>query len=117
GAASVTARVKPLVDDTTIEVRLDSETGPVVATISVDATVGEWSDVTADVTGAEGVHDLIFVFHGPQDQRLIEVDNWAFETAEPGEPSQTPTPDPSPTPTPDPSPTPTQDPTATPTGA
>lgn len=82
GAAKVTARVKPLVDGASIEVRLDSETGPVVSTIDVDSTVGEWSEVTADVTGASGVHDLFFVFKGPQKQRLIQVDNWAFTADE-----------------------------------
>ncbi len=78
GAATVTATVKPLVDGGSIEVRLDSEDGPVVATLDVDTSVGEWSEVTADVTGATGVHDLFFVFHGPEGERLMEVDNWTF---------------------------------------
>lgn len=78
GAATVTARVKPLVEGGSIEVRLDSETGPVVSTIPVDSAVGEWSDVSAEVTGATGVHDLFFVFRGPEGERLIQVDNWTF---------------------------------------
>ena len=39
GATSVTARVKALVEGTSIDVRLDSETGPIVATIDAD----EWT--------------------------------------------------------------------------
>ncbi|MBD3940462.1 carbohydrate-binding protein [Microbacterium sp. NEAU-LLC] len=78
GAATVTARVKPLVEGGSIEVRLDSETGPAVATIPVDTAVGEWGEVSAEVTGASGVHDVFFVFHGPEGQRLVQVDNWSF---------------------------------------
>ncbi|UOE44017.1 carbohydrate binding domain-containing protein [Agromyces larvae] len=79
GAATVTARVKPLVAGGSIEVRLDSETGPVVSTIAVDTPVGEWGEVSAEVTGATGVHDLFFVFHGAEGERLLQVDNWSFE--------------------------------------
>ena len=107
GAAEVTARVKPLVQGATIEVRLDSETGPVVATINADSAVGEWNDVTAEVAGATGVHDLFFVFRGPEGERLIEVDSWAF-TAAGDEPTTDPSEDPSEDPSPEPSEEPTQ---------
>ena len=85
GAATVTARVKSLVEGTSIDVRLDSETGPIVSTIDVDSEVGEWAEVSAEVSGASGVHDLFFVFNGPADQRLIQVDNWAFAADEQAE--------------------------------
>lgn len=83
GATSVTARVKPLVEGASIQVRLDDVDGPVVAEIPVTGTPGEWTDVQADVTGAAGEHDVFFVFAAPEGTDavtdLLEVDNWAFE--------------------------------------
>src|SRR5690606_6539226 len=65
-----------------IQVRLDNVDGDVVAEIAVDGEIGQWTDVQADVSGANGVHDLFFVFAGPEGaeatQDLVEVDNWAF---------------------------------------
>ncbi|MFB2580840.1 family 43 glycosylhydrolase [Herbiconiux sp. P15] len=91
GAETVSATVKPLVAGGTIQVRLDDVDGTVVAEIPVDGTVGEWTTVSADVTGATGEHDVFFVFAGPEgadpEADLFEVDNWAFAGAdeEPGE--------------------------------
>lgn len=92
GAASVSARVKPLVEGASIQVRLDQVDGPVVGEIAVGATVGEWTTVSADLTGATGEHDVFFVFAEPEggaDSKLMEVDNWTFtadESTEPGNP-------------------------------
>lgn len=85
GAKALTAKVKPMTDGVSMEVRLDSETGPVVATLEVDTPEGEWAEVTTQVDPAQasGVHDLFFVFRGTSGERLIEVDNFTFtqETA------------------------------------
>ncbi|XVS67480.1 family 43 glycosylhydrolase [Actinosynnema sp. CA-299493] len=78
GATGVSARVKPLTPGTTIQVRLDDRTGPVVATIPVDAPVGEWTDVEAGLDGVTGVHDVYFTFAGPDGKDLVEVDSWQF---------------------------------------
>ncbi|MEK8227308.1 carbohydrate-binding protein [Oerskovia sp. M15] len=80
GAASVSARVKPLVAGGSIDVRLDERDGPVVGTIALDTAVGEWADVTAALTGVSGVHDVYFTFSGPQGN-LAEIDTWSFEAA------------------------------------
>ncbi|MFJ4254572.1 carbohydrate binding domain-containing protein [Microbacterium sp. NPDC090003] len=91
GATSVSASVKPLVEGASVQVRLDDVDGPVVAEIPVEGTLGEWTTVSADVTGAAGEHDVFFVFAGPEgvdaDTDLFEVDNWSFdgEGTEPGE--------------------------------
>ncbi|AWS40754.1 glycoside hydrolase family 3 protein [Streptosporangium sp. 'caverna'] len=49
-----------------VEVRLDSPTGRVVATVPVTATGGvyQWTTATAPVSGAAGRHDLYLVFKG-----------------------------------------------------
>src|SRR5690606_615023 len=82
GAKSVSAKVKPLVEGASIQVRLDNVDGAVISEIPVTGAVGEWTTVTADVTGAEGEHDVFFVFAAPEgvdgETDLVEVDNWAF---------------------------------------
>lgn len=82
GAASVTAKVKPLQAGGAIQMRLDSETGPVVGTLSVDGAAGVWTEVTADLEGATGTHDVYFTYAGPSGD-LFEVDTLAFTENEP----------------------------------
>lgn len=50
----------------TIELRLDSETGPLIGTCYITNTGGwdVWEDFTCEVRGASGVHDLYLVFRG-----------------------------------------------------
>ena len=64
----------------TIEVRLDSATGPKVATLKVDATGGPnaWKTLHASAAGATGVHDLFFVF-GTAGKARFKFDWWKFE--------------------------------------
>lgn len=82
GAASFTARVKALVEGAQIEVRLDDpENGPVVATLPVDSEIGQWTDLTSEVSGATGVHDVFFAFVGDSEDALLEADYWEFSPA------------------------------------
>ena len=64
GPSSVSARVASAVANGTIEFRLDSPTGPLIATVPVGNTGGwqNWQTVTASVSGASGVHRLFVVF-------------------------------------------------------
>lgn len=82
GAKSVSAKVKPFIEGGSIQVRIDDADGPVVAEIPLDAAAGEWTTVTADVSGLSGTHDVFFVFAAeegtPADAKLVEVDNWTF---------------------------------------
>lgn len=91
GATSVSAKVKPLVEGGSIQVRLDEVDGEVVAEIPVDGPLGEWTTVEADVTGAGGTHDVFFVFAAPEgaeaDADLFEVDNWTFGAVQPTAPT------------------------------
>jgi arabinoxylan arabinofuranohydrolase len=81
GAASVTARVLPLVAGGAIQLRLDDRTAPVVATIPVDAPLGAWTDLTVPLNGVAGVHDVYFTYAGPDGSNLFEIDSWAFKAA------------------------------------
>ncbi|WP_447007233.1 carbohydrate-binding protein [Saccharothrix isguenensis] len=77
-ASGVSARVKPLTAGTSVQVRLDGRTGPVVATIPVESAVGEWTEVGTGLDGVPGVHDVYFTFVGPDGKDLVEVDSWRF---------------------------------------
>ncbi|WFE43216.1 family 43 glycosylhydrolase [Verrucosispora sp. WMMD1129] len=79
GARSVTAKVRPLVSGGSIQIRLGEVTAPVVATIPVDAPLGEWTELTAELDGVAGVHDVYFTYAGPEGADLFELDTWAFE--------------------------------------
>lgn len=81
GAASVTAKVKPLQSGGQIQVRSGSETGPVLGTVPVTGTAGQWTEVSADLNGATGTHDVFFTYSGPSGD-LFEIDTWAFTAAE-----------------------------------
>lgn len=63
-----------------MKLHLDSQTGPLIATMPVPNTGGWWNwklQQTA-VTGATGVHDLYFVFEGSGSQELFNFDYWKF---------------------------------------
>ncbi|WP_219827802.1 family 43 glycosylhydrolase [Rathayibacter sp. AY2B5] len=81
GAATFTAKAKALQAGGTVTVRLDSETGPVAGTVAVNGTTGEWTDVSAALTGATGVHDVYFSYSGPSGD-LFELDTFAFTEGE-----------------------------------
>jgi arabinoxylan arabinofuranohydrolase len=80
GASSVTVKVKSLQAGGSIDLRTGSETGPVVATIPVDAPAGQWAELTADLDGLEGTHDLFFTYKGGSGD-LFELDSWSFAEA------------------------------------
>ena len=63
----------------TVTLRLDSQDGPVIATLPVTATasVDTYTTFTSNVSGAKGVHDLYICFSGTDgDNRL---DYWQFK--------------------------------------
>ncbi|GEM_PF-1065876 len=66
GAGSFKARVASATEGGNIEIRLDSITGTLVGTCKVTGTGGwqTWTDVTCNVSGAEGKHDLYLKFTG-----------------------------------------------------
>ncbi|HEX2927185.1 MAG TPA: glycoside hydrolase N-terminal domain-containing protein [Ruminiclostridium sp.] len=81
GAADFKARVSSATNGGSIEVRLDSAAGPLVATCPVAAT-GDWqtwADVTCKVSGATGKHDVYLIFTG--DSGYLFNFNWFTFTA------------------------------------
>ena len=64
-----------------LEARLDSTTGPVVATVEIGATGGAqaWKTAAATASGATGVHNLFLVFRTAGDSSRFRFDWWQFE--------------------------------------
>jgi glucosylceramidase len=64
GVSTVDARVASDGSGGTLEFRLDSITGPLIAQATIPSTGGwqTWTNVTAPVSGAKGVHDLYLVY-------------------------------------------------------
>ena len=65
----------------TMEVRLDSPQGDLLATVKVPMTGGDnrWALVSSDVAKVSGVHDLYFVCKGKKPGRLMYFDYWMFQ--------------------------------------
>ena len=82
GADKFTACVASAESGGNIELHLDSKTGPIVGTLKAGSTGGwqNWEEVSCDVAGADGEHDLYLVFNGG-DGYLMNVDWWKFEGA------------------------------------
>ncbi|MGQ3254632.1 MAG: family 43 glycosylhydrolase [Microbacterium aurantiacum] len=81
GAASVSVKVKPLQEGGEIQVRQGSATGTVLGTIPVTGEVGQWTELSAELTGATGTQDVFFTFAGPTGD-LFELDTWSFTAAD-----------------------------------
>jgi arabinoxylan arabinofuranohydrolase len=81
GASSVSVKIKPLQSGGSIDVRTGSEAGPVVGSIPVTGAVGEWTELTADLVGLTGAHDVFFTFDGGAGD-LFELDTWSFAEAD-----------------------------------
>lgn len=65
-----------------IEVRMDAEDGPVVATLTVPGTGGweEWQWVEAPAQlEIPGVHDIYLTFKGRKGPKLFNIDYWEFK--------------------------------------
>jgi hypothetical protein len=79
GASSFTTRVASATSGGRVEARLDSATGPIVATCTVSGTGGwqTWSTVSCPVTGATGTHDLYLRFAGGNGF-LFNMNWWQF---------------------------------------
>jgi hypothetical protein len=85
GATSFNARVASATSGGTIELRLDSLTGPLVGACSVPGTGGwqTWVTVNCTVSGTTGTRDLYFRFTGGGGY-LFNVNRWQFSAASGG---------------------------------
>lgn len=79
GATGFTASVASATSGGTIELHLDSVTGPVIGVADVPSTGGwqDWTETSCKVSGAVGEHDLFLRFSGG-DGFLFNVDWWKF---------------------------------------
>ncbi|CAG9952680.1 unnamed protein product [Clonostachys rosea f. rosea IK726] len=80
GAVSFSARVASALNGGTIELRLDALTGQLVGICIVPGT-GGWQayvTVSCDITNANGLHDLYFVFKGEDSLGLFNFNWWQF---------------------------------------
>lgn len=80
GATSFTASVSSQSGEAQIELRLDNPDGELIGTLDVRSTGGydSWTELTTDVSGAEGVHHLYLVFKGALNVELFKLDYWQF---------------------------------------
>lgn len=81
GSNKFSACVSSAANGGLIELRLDSPKGPIVGLLSVSCTGSwdSWETVSTEVSGAIGVHDLYFMFHGGSEGNLFKIDYWMFE--------------------------------------
>jgi arabinoxylan arabinofuranohydrolase len=79
GATSLEARVASGASGGNIEIRLDDRTGTLVGTCAVSGTGGwqTWTTKSCTISGASGVHDLLFVFTGGSG-KLFNFNWWKF---------------------------------------
>ncbi|MDE7364116.1 MAG: family 43 glycosylhydrolase [Ruminococcus sp.] len=79
GAETFTACVASATSGGKIEIHLDSVTGSVAGTLTVPSTDGwqTWKEVSTNVSGAKGIHDVYFRYSGG-DGYLFNVDWWKF---------------------------------------
>ena len=62
-----------------IELRLDQPDGKLIGTVNVAAGLGgNTAELSAKVEGAEGLHDLYFVFRGEGEKKLLQLSSWQF---------------------------------------
>ncbi|MER5606359.1 family 43 glycosylhydrolase [Micromonospora tulbaghiae] len=116
GATKFTAMVASAGSGGSIELRLDSVTGPLVGTCQVTPTGGwqTWTNPSCPVSGATGTHDLYLRFTGGSGS-LFNIDHWWFTSSLSGTPPPVPPSTPPPSSPPPPS-TPPPSTTPPPTG-
>lgn len=80
GASAFSAFVVGGIDDAIIELHLDSPEGVAIGSLAIPKGEGStsWTEVKTAVAGAEGVHDLYFVFKGKADVELFTFNAWQF---------------------------------------
>lgn len=80
GASKFLASVASGTEGGVVELRLDSETGPLIGTLKAKPTgaLDKWKTQSCRVRGAKGVHDLYLKFTGG-DGPLMDFDWWKFE--------------------------------------
>lgn len=63
---------------TTIELHLDKADGPIVGLLTLQPTAGQFISRHCKVRGANGIHDLVFVFRGSKPD-MMDWDWWSMK--------------------------------------
>lgn len=80
GAKEFTARLRNGKPGSKIEVRLDAPNGELIATLDAATSGNDWTEKSAQVKQRDGIHDLYFVFDGPDGASdLLQFDSWQFK--------------------------------------
>ena len=77
--ASVAGQTKDGAKGGAIELRLDRVDGPLIGTLPVGDTGGEWKTEATSVSGATGTRDLFFVFKDSAQAPAIKFGHWIFD--------------------------------------
>lgn len=80
GASAVSAWVASEEHGSAIELRLDALDGRLIGVLEVPKTGGlqQWQEVKTATNGAEGIHDLYFIFRGERERELFRFNAWQF---------------------------------------
>ena len=79
GASAFIANVSTASEAASIELRLDGPEGRLAGTLPVPQAAGsEWIEAKTEISDAEGVHDVYFVFRGKPDSKLFKLGDWQF---------------------------------------
>lgn len=81
GATKFTASVAAEIEGASIQIRIDSEVGPIIGTLNIKPTGGQdkWESQSCAIEKAKETHDLFFRFVGPENKPLFNFDSWQFE--------------------------------------
>jgi hypothetical protein len=81
GAKTFMACVSSEANGGYIELRIDSPDGDIIGKLKVPCTNGwdEWEEVITSVSGADGLHNLYFIFKGEAIHDLFKFDYWRFD--------------------------------------
>ncbi|MCR2806854.1 glycoside hydrolase family 43 protein [Paenibacillus soyae] len=78
GASSLSAWVASDEAGSAIEVRLDGPNGKLIGLLEVPNTNGQWQEIKSGAAGADGKHDLYFIFRGEREKELFRLSAWQF---------------------------------------
>lgn len=78
GASSVSAWVASEDAGSTIELRLDAPDGKLIGVLDVPQTgnLDQWQEAKTRISGAEGIHDIYFIFRGERRKELFRFNAW-----------------------------------------
>lgn len=80
-ATAFTAKASAVRTGGKIDIRLDSPEGDVIGSVAVSEVEEDeaWQELSCEISGASGVHDLYFCFDVDVNRGYINFDSWKFD--------------------------------------